>query len=55
MFDVDLVQALPVSLHGPTSAQAMNGEEAGVVSKVVEEGIHSSGQDGDCDHGATPW
>ena len=54
MFDVDLVQALPVSCHGPTSVQAVHGEEAGVISEVMEETDHGLRQDGDRDHRATP-
>ena len=54
MFDVDLVQALLISCHGPPPAQAVQGEEAGIISKVMEEAGQGSGQDGDCDRGATP-
>ena len=53
MFDVNLVQALPVSHRGPPLCKLWR-EEAGVVPEVVEEGSQSSGQDGDSDHGATP-
>ena len=54
MFDVDLVQALPISCHGPPSLQAVQGEEAGVISEVMEEAGQGSRQDGDHDGGATP-
>ena len=36
----------------PPSAQAVKGEEASIIYKVVEEGGQVSGQDGDHDHGA---
>ena len=54
MVGVDLVQALPVSCHGPPSVQAMQGEEASVISEIMEEASQGLRQDGDRDHGATP-
>ena len=54
MFDVDLVQALLASCHAPPppSAQAVQGEEASIISEVVEETGQGLEQDGDC--GAMP-
>ena len=47
MFDVDLVQVLPISCSGPPYAQAVQGEEA-------SDSWPGHGQNGDHDHGATP-
>ena len=54
MFDVDLVQALPISCHDPPSVQAVQGEAAGVISEVVKEAGQGTEQDGDHDRGVTP-
>ena len=51
---MELVQALPVSCCGPPSVSAVEGEEAGAIPEVKEEGGQCSGQDGNSDHDATP-
>ena len=38
----------------PPLAEAVQGEEAGTVAEVMEEAVQGSGQERDCDHGATP-
>ena len=38
----------------PPSAQAVEGEEAGIIPKVMDEGGQGSEQDGDSDWGGTP-
>ena len=53
-FDVDLVQALLVSCRGPAPVQAVQREEAGIVSEVMEETGQGLGQDGDRYRRATP-
>ena len=54
MLDVDLVQALVVSSHGSPPAEAVQVEEASIIAEMMEEAGQGSGQERDCDHGATP-
>ena len=35
MVDIDLVEALPVRSHGPSSAEDVQGEEVGVMTEVM--------------------
>ena len=56
MLDVDLIQALAVRSRAPPPppAEAVQGEKTGIIAKVMEEAGQGSGQERDCEHGATP-